>query len=64
MDAALARLVRSNERVAEADRARDDAMRARDEDVRAALAAGATWDAITAATGLSSATIRKAKQRG
>lgn len=64
VDGAIARLQKSHERVVKADAARETAMRARDEDVRKALAAGATWDAITDATGMSTATIRKARARG
>lgn len=63
VEAALARLAKSNERVAKADAAREAAMRARDADVRAAQDAGATYEAIKAKTGLSSATIAKAAGR-
>jgi hypothetical protein len=59
----MAALLRASAAVERADADRADAMRKRDEALRAAHSAGATYAAIREATGMSPATISKALRR-
>lgn len=63
VDRALAQLKTAAKRLAKLDADRADAMRDRDEALRAAKEARATWAELQDASGLSPATITKALRR-
>ena len=63
IDEAIAQLVDANRRLGDRDAERETARRERDDAIRVAKSAGATYDAIKTATGLSLDTITKALKR-
>jgi hypothetical protein len=63
LEAAMARLLAAQRAVDEADAQREAAMRKRDDALREASAAGATYVAIREATSMSPSTISKALRR-